>query len=144
MTRDEALKTLTPETGAALIIATKDMERNGVPYFISEAGRNLLTQCLYALQGRLGEGKNAILFSSLETACKQAGIRPPDKEIITWTLQSNHFNGTAVDIYPLKDGKVDWNNQDERIVEAMKSAGFSWGGDWNTPDRPHFEMRRQI
>lgn len=142
MTIDEALKTLTPETGAALIIATKDMDQHGVPYFISEAGRDLLTQCLYGLQGRLGEGETAIPFESLVAACKQAGIRPPGKEIITKTLQSNHFNGTAVDIYPLKDSKVDWNNQDERIVAAMKAAGFIWGGDWEWKDPPHFERRK--
>jgi hypothetical protein len=118
------------------------MDSSEVKYYISEGGRTLLTQCLYALQGRLGEGKEAIPQSDLEWACKTSGIRPPGAGRITKTLKSNHLDGNAVDILPLKDGKVDWDNQDDRIVTAMKNAGFSWGGDWKDfPDRPHFEYR---
>jgi hypothetical protein len=142
MTKQDVLKTLTCETGEALCKALNGLDKDGVPYFISEGGRSLLTQCLYALQGRLGEGKNAVPFESLIEACRQAGIRPPDKNIITWTLQSNHLSGNAVDIVPLKDGKPDWNNHDDRIVAAMKNAGFIWGGDWEKVDKPHFELRR--
>jgi len=128
---------LTNDTGDALSRALTELDLQNVSYFISEAGRSLLTQCLYALQGRLGD----IPQSDLEWACKQAKIRPPDKNKITWTLQSNHLSGNAVDIMPLRDGKVDWINQDERIVKAMKNAGFIWGGEWNPPDKPHFEIR---
>jgi hypothetical protein len=137
MTKQEALKTLTYDTGEALCKALDELDRKGVPCFISEGGRSLLTQCLYALQGRLGD----ISQSDLEWACKEAGIRPPDKQKITWTLKSNHLSGKAVDIVPMKDGKADWNSQDDRIVEAMKNAGFIWGGEWQTPDKPHFEIK---
>jgi len=137
MTKYEALSSLTTNTGVALAKALDKLEAQGVPYFISEARRTLLTQCLYALQGRLGD----IPQSDLEFACKEAKIRPPDKNKITWTLRSNHLSGNAVDIIPVKDGKPDWNNQDEKIVKAMKSEGFIWGGDWATPDKPHFELR---
>jgi hypothetical protein len=139
MTRQEGLKTLTDETGEVLCKALCDLDKDGVPYFISEGGRSLLTQCLYALQGRLGD----IPQSDLEWACKEAGIRPPDRGVITKTLKSNHLSGNAVDIVPLKDGKPDWNSQDDRIVKAMKNAGFTWGGDWEFVDKPHFELRRQ-
>jgi hypothetical protein len=151
MTRLDVLKTLTHETGFALCNALHELDKQGVSYFISEGGRTLLTQCLYALQGRLGE----IPLSDLEWACKEHGIRPPDKQIITKTLKSNHLGGNAVDIVPLveiktkdKDGnektewKPDWNNQDNRIVTAMKNAGFLWGGDWQFIDKPHFELRK--
>jgi peptidoglycan LD-endopeptidase CwlK len=33
------------------------------------------------------------------------------------------------------DGKADWME----VVEIAKSAGWTWGGDWKKPDRPHFE-----
>ena len=138
MTKEQALSTLTIDTGAALTRALTELDINRVPYYISEAGRSLLTQCLYALQGRLDD----IPQSDLAWACQQAKIRLPDRQKITWTLKSNHIGGNAVDIVPLKDGKVDWNSQDERIVAAMKNAGFIWGGDWQTPDRPHFEIRK--
>jgi hypothetical protein len=138
MTKQDVIKTLTYETGFALCNALHELDKEGVSYFISEGGRSLLTQCLYALQGRLAD----IPQSDLEWACKEAEVRPPDKQIITWTLKSNHLSGNAVDIVPVKDGKIDWNNQDERIVSAMKNAGFTWGGDWEKADKPHFELRK--
>jgi len=137
MTKSEALQSLENRTASKLSIALIELENHNVPYFISEARRSFLTQCLYALQGRLVD----IPQSDLEWACKQAGIRPPGKDKITWTLKSSHLEGKAVDIVPLKDGKPDWNNQDDRIVEIMKGNGFTWGGDWATQDKPHFELR---
>jgi len=136
MTKYEALQSLDPRAASKLAVALGEMENKNVPYFIAEARRTLLTQCLYALQG-LG----AVPQSDLEWACKEAGIRPPGTQRITWTLKSNHLSGMAVDIVPLKDGKPDWNNQDMRIVEAMKNAGFTWGGDFPQVDKPHFELR---
>ena len=35
-----------------------------------------------------------------------------------------------------KDGKADWLE----VVEYFKSLGFTWGGDWDFKDKPHFEM----
>jgi hypothetical protein len=138
MTKQEVYWTLNPDTGDALYRALDELDKDGVLYFIVEGGRTLLTHCLYALQGRLGE----IPQSDLEWACKEAGIRPPGKQVITWTLRSSHLSGDAVDIVPLKGGKPDWDSQDERIVLAMKKQGFVWGGDWKPPDLPHFERRR--
>lgn len=140
MTKYEAINSLDSRAASKLSMAILEMEANNIPYFISQARRTLLEQCLYALQGRLGE----IPQSDLEWACAQAGVRPPDKQKITWTLKSNHLDGLAVDIVPLKDGKPDWNNQDMRIVEAMRRAGFMWGGDFSQKDPPHFELRVSV
>lgn len=35
-----------------------------------------------------------------------------------------------------KDGKSDWME----VVKYFKSIGFTWGGDWEFKDKPHFEM----
>jgi hypothetical protein len=138
MTKTEVLKGLTHETGQALCKALAEMDSAGVKYHIAEGRRTLLTQCLYALQGRLGD----IFPSDLEWACQQAGIRPPGRGIITKTLKSNHLDGNAVDILPMAGGLIDWGGQDDRIVAAMKNAGFAWGGDWKDfQDKPHFECR---
>lgn len=69
---------------------------------------------------------------------------------VTWTLQSNHFvqksgYGHAVDLVPFP---VDWNDRRKFhvIASAMKQAALAegvklaWGGDWGTPDLPHFEL----
>jgi len=135
MTKFEALQSLENRTASRLATALIEIENQNIPYYISEARRTLLRQCLYALQGRFE------IQADLEWACTQAGIRPPGTQKITWTLRSKHIEGKAVDIVPLKDGKPDWNNQDERIVAIMKGNGFAWGGDWNVPDKPHFELR---
>jgi len=148
VTKSEALNSLDVRAAGKLSLALTEMESKNVPYFISQARRTLLEQCLYALQGRLGE----IPQTDLEWACKKAGVRSPDKQKITWTLKSNHLDGLAVDIVPLietvdpKDStkKIwvpDWNNQDTRIVDAMKRTGFVWGGDFPQVDKPHFELR---
>jgi peptidoglycan L-alanyl-D-glutamate endopeptidase CwlK len=78
--------------------------------------------------------------------------------IVTWTLRSRHFRqadgyGHAVDLVPYRDGAIEWDNAGRlglwtRLAEAMKSAAdefgvsIRWGGDWRTPDRPHFELAR--
>ena len=69
---------------------------------------------------------------------------------VTWTLKSNHFvqksgYGHAVDLCPFP---VDWNDRRKFhvIASAMKQAALAegvkivWGGDWGTPDLPHFEL----
>jgi len=137
MDKYTALQSLDNRAASSLSLALIEMENQGVKYFIARAKCTLLEQCLIALQGRLDD----IPQSDLEWACQQAGFRPPGLNKVTWTLKSNHLNGLAVDIVPLKDGKPDWNNQDDRIVAIMKRHGFAWGGDWKkTPDKPHFEL----
>jgi hypothetical protein len=146
MTKYEALQSLDQRAASKLSLALIEMENQNVPYFISEARRTLLAQCLYFLQGL-----PQVPQSELEWACKEAGIRPPGTQRISWTLKSNHLSGMAVDIVPLietadpkdKNKKIwvpDWNSQDMRIVKIMKRAGFDWGGDWKTPDPAHFEL----
>jgi hypothetical protein len=128
-------------------IAIKRLDEREIKYYVSEGRRTLLTQCLYALQGRLDD----INFVDLQLACASAGIRPPDKNKITWTLNSVHIDGNAIDVVPMKEVKdkdgnikyeIDWNNQSQDIINAFKDAGFIWGGDWDkNKDPPHFELR---
>lgn len=101
------------------------------------------------LEGVRSEARQRALYA-------QGRTRPGP--IVTWTLRSNHFiqprtgYGHAVDLVPYLDGAMEWDNDGRlglwpRIAEAMKSAAdelgvaITWGGDWRTPDRPHFELR---
>lgn len=60
--------------------------------------------------------------------------------------QSNHNFGVAVDLclYSSDGKKVIWESTTSRwkkVVAAMKSEGFKWGGDWKSfKDYPHFEL----
>ncbi len=55
--------------------------------------------------------------------------------VVTWTRQSNHLLGLAVDVL-----RFDGSNlyaPSMTTVETFKRFGFSWGGDWRgrCPDR---------
>lgn len=88
----------------------------------------------------------------------QGRTKPGD--IVTWTLNSNHFVkadgfGHAVDLLP---APYDWKNLDgefDRMAEAMFTAAdqlgveIRWGADWDRDgkprergetDSPHFEL----
>lgn len=78
--------------------------------------------------------------------------------IVTWTLQSKHIDGLAVDLAPLKaDGSIDWANLKafDQINDAMQESAkvvgvrIRWGADWNQngkprergeSDSPHWEL----
>jgi D-alanyl-D-alanine carboxypeptidase-like protein len=59
---------------------------------------------------------------------------------------SDHTLGIAVDINAARNkGNYDGNKGDmpPAFVEAMKSVGFVWGGDWTGYTDPmHFQLRR--
>lgn len=77
---------------------------------------------------------------------------------VTWTLDSKHITGEAVDLAPIaKDGSIDWKNKKafDAIAKAMFSAAevlefrIRWGADWDMDgnprergesDSPHFEL----
>lgn len=98
-----------------------------------------------------GKGRSA-------AQCKAAGVNPeyarPDEAKVTWTRNSNHIGGRAVDIAPMVDGLIVWDDNGKRglwpklaaaFKEAAKLEGvrITWGGDWQkTKDRPHFELAR--
>ena len=81
------------------------------------------------------------------------GRTKPGK-IVTWTLNSEHLSGRAVDLAPLTPTrKIDWENIEafKEIMRAMKQAAkelnvaISCGGDWEkNRDYPHHELQKGI
>ena len=65
--------------------------------------------------------------------------RTRNGNIVTWTKNSRHTSRRAWDIacngHLLYD--IDILNKAGAIA---KSLGITWGGDWTTPDKPHFEI----
>ena len=84
---------------------------------------------------------------------EQGRTKPGPK--VTWTRNSNHIGGRAVDLAPFYKGKIEWDNNGKlglypKINEAMQQAAkelgvkIKWGGDFTTvKDRPHFELERK-
>lgn len=65
----------------------------------------------------------------------------------SWTLDSRHLSGHAVDVVDADDFGYDIPDM-EGIATAFKTAAaelkvpITWGGDWKTRDTPHFELDR--
>jgi peptidoglycan L-alanyl-D-glutamate endopeptidase CwlK len=66
----------------------------------------------------------------------------------TWTLDSKHLSGEAVDIYPWVDGATSHDPEHyKKVAKAMFKASqqlgveLEWGGFWNEKqlDMPHWQ-----
>lgn len=101
-------------------------------------------------QARLyGKGRTAsqMVVKGLPTAYAK-----PNEAKVTWTMDSNHIGGRAVDLAPYVNGAINWDENGRlaywpALAKAMYAAAkelgvrIKWGGEWkDTPDRPHFEL----
>lgn len=76
---------------------------------------------------------------------KDAGLSPITKDQnkkVTWAKKSRHTDREAFDIAMLDSkGKITWLAIAYKAAGRIgKSVGLVWGGDWKTPDYPHFEL----
>lgn len=147
MTKIEALEPGTREKVEKML---HFLDAEKISYKIIETLRTNKVQQAYYAQGR-----NPLY--TVNALRKEAGLWVIDEEtnkrIITWTLKSKHLEGRAIDIVPIKDGKIPWNiNTQEianlylRIGAVGESVGLEWGGRWKPVDKfgvgkdaPHFE-----
>lgn len=101
-----------------------------------------------------------MVLEGVRTAARQRELyaqgRTEPGRIVTWTLQSKHIDGLAVDLVPYP---IDWNTPSkfDAIANAMFAAAkelgvaIRWGADWDgdglrrergESDSPHFELDR--
>ena len=107
---------LTPLAQEACRLFLKECEKRGIDIFITETYRSQERQNELWEQGRTKPGN-----------------------IVTWTLNSRHTGRKAWDI--ACKGGVLYNAGILSMAGAVgKELGITWGGDWETPDRPHFEI----
>ena len=127
---------LSPEFAQRVEAFLKDPRVMNKGVSIREGYRSPLTQLAYYSKGR---ASNSITDKLMKKAGFKDGINFWSKsfqkpgDYITWTLASNHFNGTAVDLEP---GSVGY----DKLGQIAAEYGIDWGGNWSTPDKPHFEM----
>lgn len=95
-----------------------------------------------------------VVYEGVRTKAKQQEymkVRVNGKRV-TWTMNSPHRTGHAVDIVPLRNGRPVWDwsliNQLRPYIErAAKECGvkLTWGGSWHDkPDGPHWELDRKV
>lgn len=65
----------------------------------------------------------------------------------SWTLDSKHLTGNAVDLYPWVNGATSHETHPyNRVAKAMFKASqrlgveLEWGGFWNQRDKPHWQL----
>ncbi|UIS73816.1 endolysin [Pseudoxanthomonas phage PW916] len=137
------LATVDPKLQA---VATRALEISCVDFVVVQGNRTLDEQ-----KRLYGKGRTA-------AQCKAKGVpvsyAKPNEAKVTWTLNSNHIGGRAIDVAPYVDGGIQWDDSGKRglwpkIAAAFKQAAselgvkITWGGDWKgTVDRPHFELSR--
>lgn len=73
----------------------------------------------------------------------------------SWTMNSYHLSGKAVDICVLIDGKANWEYEyyaviakivkffaEEMCREEGKNFSITWGGNWKQVDACHFQIEK--
>lgn len=112
-------------------VVMRAIEISEVDFTVMEGVRTLARQRELYAQGRTAPGK-----------------------IVTWTMNSRHIEGKAVDLVPYP---LDWNDLEkfDKIKDAMFQAAreidvnLRWGADWDGDgkyrekgeyDSPHFEL----
>ncbi len=115
----------------------------GYKPLVVETKRELSTQMAYYSRGRmdLGDVQKMFRAANLWSISKEEAIRPS-----TWTLESKHIDGRAIDIGPSKDGKrVDWKAPHDvwaKLGYYANVLDLEWGGSWKgKEDNPHVEMK---
>lgn len=86
-----------------------------------------------------------VVTEGLRTLDRQKQLKAAGK---SWTLNSRHLTGHAVDLVDADDFKYDIPDM-TRIKDAMFGASkelgipLVWGGDWKQKDTPHFELDKR-
>jgi len=123
----ERLKGLHPDM---IKVAMRAIQITSIDFGISQGVRTVEQQAALYAQGRNGN----------------------PGPIVTWTMESKHLvqadgYGHAFDVVAYVDGKVSWKEEYyDKIAKAVLTAArelnvkIKWGGEWKTPDRPHFQL----
>jgi peptidoglycan LD-endopeptidase CwlK len=133
--KDKAIKAIADMNADSKL---KQLGASGV--VVIETIRQLVTQMAYYARGRMDTDDVRSMFYAAklwELSDMEA------KQKVTWTLKSKHIDGQAIDIAPIRNGRVWWGAPPsvwERMGEIGESNGMKWGGRWKEKDTPHFEV----
>lgn len=118
----------------------KDVCRN-----ISELTSNAQKACNLFLEECKKQGLNVLITETYRSQERQNYLyeqgRTRQGQIVTWTKKSRHTNRRAWDICKnLKGHEYSDTQFFIKCGNIARELGIVWGGDWSTPDRPHFEI----
>jgi peptidoglycan L-alanyl-D-glutamate endopeptidase CwlK len=108
---------------------------------LEQIGRELLRRLsaegltFKVIQGRRTQAEQDALYAKGRT-------KPGPK--VTWTRNSRHLTGRAIDLALFQGKNVVWESKHyTRAGEIGEELGLVWGGRWKggKTDKPHFELR---
>lgn len=112
---------------------------------IKELTKNAQKACELFLEECKSQGLNVLITETYRSQKRQNELyaqgRMTSGKKVTWTKNSRHTSRRAWDICQNVKGQEYANTTFfRRCGEIARSLGITWGGDWNTPDMPHFEI----
>ena len=114
------ISALSPVAQAACRAFLAVCRKEGLPVLITETYRSQERQDYLYAQGRTRAGK-----------------------VVTWTRNSRHTGRMAWDICKNVKGQEYADAAFFAKCGAIaKRLGITWGGTWDTPDKPHFEVTK--
>ena len=114
------ISALSPVAQRACRAFLRECEKEGLPVLITETYRSQVRQDYLYAQGRTRAGK-----------------------FVTWTRNSRHTGRMAWDICKNVKGQEYADAAFFAKCGAIaKRLGITWGGTWDTPDKPHFEVTK--
>lgn len=129
---DERLKGVSPVIVCLVKIAVSKIKGD---FIIVEGVRTKERQLELFGKGR--DIVDLISHMSIDQAAKYA---KPAETRVTWTLNSLHLTGRAVDIAGYKDNKIKWE-RNNFLINTMSSVGFDCGANWKkNVDTPHYQI----
>ncbi len=112
------ISALTKDAQKACNLFLDECKRQGLSVLITETYRSQARQDYLYAQGRTRAGNK-----------------------VTWTRNSRHTSGRAWDICKnVKGEEYSDGSFFKKCGAVAKSLGITWGGTWQTPDTPHFEI----
>lgn len=112
------LKELLPSAQTACKLFMGECKRQGLNVLITETYRSQARQDYLYAQGRTRPGKK-----------------------VTWTKNSRHTSRRAWDICKnVKGGEYSDTEFFRKCGKVAEKLGIIWGGTWQSPDMPHFEI----
>lgn len=112
---------------------------------ISELTENAQKACNLFMAECKRQGLNVLITETYRSQerqnylYEQGRTRPGNK--VTWTKNSRHTSRRAWDICKnVKGAEYSDAAFFETCGKIAKKFGITWGGDWKTPDTPHFEI----
>lgn len=112
---------------------------------IAELTENAQKACRLFMEKCAEKGLNVLITETYRTQERQNELyaqgRTKSGKIVTWTKNSRHTSRRAWDICKnVKGEEYSDSNFFKDCGAVAKTLGITWGGDWSTPDMPHFEI----